>query len=124
SADNSALHVFRTGAVVGLVSVLVYGVAITGYGKMVANHQPAKAAATAAYWHSGSQPDLALFGWPDESQAQTHGLIAWPHAGGKWLGRDATGRLLGLDHFSGMHPPVALTFWSFRLSLAVAWAMV
>ncbi|WP_397474000.1 cytochrome ubiquinol oxidase subunit I [Pusillimonas sp.] len=123
-ADGSAVHVFRTGAVIGLAAVLVYAVAITGYGKMVADHQPAKAAATAAYWHGGSQPDLALFGWPDERRAQTSGLIAWSHAGGKWLGRDETGRLLGLDHFSGMHPPVALTFWSFRLTLAVALAMV
>lgn len=123
-ADDSALLVFRTGAVAGLLAVLVYGVAITGYGRVVAAHQPAKAAATAAYWHSGTQPNLALVGWPDEQNAETRGLLAWSHAGGKWLGRDDAGQLLGLDHFSGMHPPVALTFWSFRLSLAVALVMV
>jgi len=123
-ADDSGQQVFRTGAVIGLAAVLAYGVAVTGYGRMVATHQPAKAAATAAYWQSGVQPDLALFGWPDERRGSTRALLAWAHAGGKWLGRDAEGRLLGLDHFSGMHPPVALTFWSFRLTLAVALAML
>lgn len=123
-ADESALRVFRTGTVIGLGAVLVYAVGITGYGKVVADHQPAKAAATAAYWQSGSQPDLALFGWPDESRAQTRGLTAWSHAGGKWLGRNASGQMLGLDHFSGMHPPVAVTFWSFRLTLVIAFVMV
>lgn len=123
-ADDSGRQVFRSGAVIGLAAVLLYGVAITGYGRMVATHQPAKAAATAAYWHTGEQPDLALFGWPDERLGRTRALVAWSHAGGKWLGRDAEGRLLGLDRFSSMHPPVALTFWSFRLTLAAALAMV
>src|SRR5690606_7133767 len=123
-ADDSGRQVFRTGAVIGLAAVLAYGVGITGYGRMVATHQPAKAAATAAYWQSGVQPDLALFGWPDERRGATRALVTWEHAGGRWLGRDADGRLLGLDHFSGMHPPVAFTFWSFRLALAAAIAML
>ena len=123
-ADDSGRQVFRAGAVIGLAAVLLYGVAITGYGRMVATHQPAKAAATAAYWQSGRQPDLILFGWPDEQRESTRAVLAWPHAGGKWLGFDEDGSLIGLDHFSGMQPPVALTFWSFRVALAVALAML
>jgi len=123
-ADDGGRLVFRTGAAMGLVSVLLYGIAVAGYGHLVATHQPAKAAATAAYWHTGEQPDLALIGWPQTEQARTRALISWKHAGGKWLGRDAAGQLLGLDRFSGMHPPVALTFWSFRLSLLAALLMV
>lgn len=123
-ADESGRHVFRTGAVLGLLAVLLYWAALAGYGQMVATHQPAKAAATAAYWHTGIQPDLVIFGWPDEQQASTRAQLAWEHAGGKWLARGSDGRLLGLDHFSGMHPPVALIFWSFRLAIAVGLLML
>ncbi|HUH88096.1 MAG TPA: cytochrome ubiquinol oxidase subunit I [Pusillimonas sp.] len=122
-ADHSGRNVFQTGALVGLAAVLLYVVAITGYGGVVVAHQPAKAAATAAYWQTGSQPDLALLGWPLESRAETLGMISWTKAGDRWLAQDAQGDLLGLDRFSGMHPPVAFTFWTFRLSLLVALAM-
>lgn len=121
--DDSGRHVFRTGAVLGLAAVLFYGAGLAGYGQVVATHQPAKAAATAAYWKTGVQPDLVLFGWPDEQQASTRAQWTWSHAGGKWLAADSEGRLLGLDHFSGMHPPVAFIFWSFRLALVVGFLM-
>lgn len=124
SADDSAGLVFRTGIVIGLASVLLYVVGITGYGQMVVAHQPAKAAATAAYWGTSQQPDLPLWGWPQEDKAKTLGLVSWAEAGEKWLARDTDGNLLGLDRFAGMHPPVALTFWSFRLSVMVAAVMV
>lgn len=123
-ADDSGPLVFRTGAVVGLAAVLLCGVALSGYGQVVAAHQPAKAAATAAYWHSDEPPGLVLFGWPVERAAETRAALVWTKTGAKWLGRDEAGRSLGLDHFSGMHPPVALVFWSFRLALLVALAMV
>lgn len=122
-SDESGCHVFRTGAVLGLGAVLLYGVAVAGYGQTVTAHQPAKAAATAAYWHTGQQPNLVLFGWPLEQRSTTWGQVSWSDAGASWLARDADGSLLGLDRFSGMHPPVALTFWSFRLSLLVALMM-
>lgn len=123
-ADDSSRHTFRTGIVSGLVSVLLFAIAITGYGRLVTEQQPAKAAATSAYWHSSTAADLPLIGWPDERESRTRGSVSWPLAGDRWLGHDKDGKPLGLDRFSGMHPPVALTFWSFRLSVLVAILMV
>ncbi|MGP1614263.1 MAG: cytochrome ubiquinol oxidase subunit I [Pollutimonas bauzanensis] len=76
-----------------------------------------KAAAAAAYWHSGTQPDLVLSAWPDAQAGANRAAWVWRHAGGKWLGRDDSGNLRGLDRFLGMTPPVAVTFWSFRLAV-------
>lgn len=123
-ADDSARHTFRTGIVTGLLSVLVFAVAIAGYGRLVTEHQPAKAAATSAYWQSNTPADLPLIGWPDERESRTRGEVSWPEAGTRWLGHDNAGNPLGLDRFSGMHPPVALTFWSFRLTVIVSVLMV
>ncbi|MCH6111193.1 cytochrome ubiquinol oxidase subunit I, partial [Salmonella enterica] len=48
-----------------------------------------------------------------------------------WLHRNEDGTYQGLDKYSGMLPPVALTFWSLRvaaglglLMLAVSWVTV
>src|SRR5690606_6866379 len=45
-----------------------------------------------------------------------HAAWEWEGAGDDWLARDEAGQLRGLDQFLGMAPPVALTFWSFRLA--------
>ncbi|NRF50515.1 cytochrome ubiquinol oxidase subunit I, partial [Pseudomonas stutzeri] len=50
--------------------------------------------------------------------------LALPGAGGAWLGRDAQGAYQGLDKFSGMRPPVALTFWALRVALLLGAAML
>jgi len=114
---------FRCALSVAVAGVVALGIAVAGYGLTVARHQPAKAAATAAYWRTGEQPDLVLFAWPDTAQGRNRAALTWRHAGGKWLGRDAQDRRLGLDSFSGMAPPVPLTFWSFRALLGVAGLM-
>ncbi len=108
---------FRTGLTLALSGVLCLAVAIPGYGRVVAEHQPAKAAATAAYWTSGAQPDLVLLAWPDTVNERNRAALTWRHAGGRWLGKDVEGNYLGLDRYSGMHAPVSITFWSFRLLL-------
>ncbi|TAL84676.1 MAG: cytochrome ubiquinol oxidase subunit I [Candidimonas sp.] len=121
--DESERLVFKTALVVAMVAVLLQGVAGWGAAAVIARHQPAKAAATAAYWHSGVQPGLVLFGWPDTASQRNRYAWEWRHAGGRWLGRDDKGQLQGLDHFSGKIPPVALVFWSFRLTVLVGLLM-
>jgi len=114
---------FRTGLFAAMAGVVALAVAVAGYGQQVALHQPGKAAATAAYWHSGVQPDLVLAAWPDQARGVNHAALLWHHAGGRWLSHDDKGVPIGLDRISGMAPPVALTFWSFRLVLAAWLAM-
>ncbi|AEC20554.1 putative transmembrane cytochrome oxidase [Pusillimonas sp. T7-7] len=114
--DESGRLVFKSALWLATVSIVLQGLAAAGTGHMTARHQPAKAAATAAYWESGQPADLVLFAWPD-TQAHANRLAwLWPGAGSTWIGRDQAGALRGLDQFSGMRPPVSATFWSFRLA--------
>ncbi|MCD0506182.1 cytochrome ubiquinol oxidase subunit I, partial [Bordetella petrii] len=92
--------------------------------RVMAEHQPAKAAAAAGNWHGGSQPAWVLFGWPDSRTQSNRAEVALDGVGGAWLGRDAQGRYLGLDKYSGMQPPVPLTFWSLRLMLLLGLLML
>lgn len=126
--DDGERCTFKTGlAIAALAAVLQIPVA-TGAGQMVAQYQPAKAAAAAGYWESGSEPRLVLFGWPDARAHTNTGDWTLRNAGGMWLHRNEDGTYQGLDKYSGMLPPVALTFWSLRvaaglglLMLAVSW---
>lgn len=115
SLDDSERQVFKTGLLMAMAGVVVLAVAVVGMGGVVAQYQPAKAAATAGYWHSGTSPGLVLLGWPDASRQRNLSALELPRAARHWLGRDDKGQLRGLDEFSGMSPPVVLTFWSFRV---------
>lgn len=121
--DDSERLVFKTALALAMVSVVLYGSVLAGSTRMVAQYQPAKAAATAAYWHSGAQADVVLFAWPDAEQGANRFAWEWSQVGAGWLGTDAAGQLRGLDQFSGMRPPVALTFWSYRSMVVIGLLM-
>jgi cytochrome d ubiquinol oxidase subunit I len=105
---------FKTALAVAMLAATLQFPALHGAGKIMAEHQPAKAAAAAGFWHSGSEPSWSVFGFPDSAAKKQH--FDWPlyEAGAAWLGHDGKGSYLGLDKFSGMRPPVGLTFWSLR----------
>jgi cytochrome d ubiquinol oxidase subunit I len=123
--DQSEAAVFHVAVGVALVSLSVAIVMMAGVGKVTAQHQPAKAAAAAGYWNSGSPPRIVLLARPDErAGANRAELLSWRGVGAKWLGRDEQGALRGLDQFSGMSPPVAATFWGLRIALYVGLLML
>ncbi|NYT43637.1 cytochrome ubiquinol oxidase subunit I [Alcaligenaceae bacterium] len=122
-ADDSGRLVFQSAAWLAAVGVLCLAGVAAGSNAMTAAHHPAKAAATAAYWRSGEPPAMVIFAWPDEAAAKNRAAWAWQGAGRAWLARDESGKLRGLDQFSGMAPPVALTFWSFRLAVLMGLGM-
>ncbi|MEB2401399.1 MAG: cytochrome ubiquinol oxidase subunit I [Alcaligenaceae bacterium] len=114
--DESGRLVFKTAAWLAGASIVLQAALAAGAGGMTAQYQPAKAAAVSGYWHSGELPRVALF---DASGAQDRAgdeESIWHAAAGHWLGRDKNGRYRGLDQFAGMAPPVAVTFWSYRLA--------
>ncbi|HEY9281000.1 MAG TPA: cytochrome ubiquinol oxidase subunit I [Eoetvoesiella sp.] len=123
SLDESERLVFKTGLAIAMAGVVFLAVASAGLGNIVARHQPAKAAATAGYWHGGTPPSVVWFAWPDANSQRNRAVLEWRDAGALWLGQDSLGRLRGLDEFSGMSPPVAFTFWSFRVMVAVGLLM-
>ncbi len=121
--DDSGRLVFKTGLWLALASLVSMAALAAGTGMMTARHQPAKAAAAGAYWHSGSPPELVLFAMPDNKAGVNRAVWSWPNMGSIWLGRDQDGRLQGLDQFAGMTPPVAATFWSLRLAILAGLGM-
>ena len=83
-----------------------------------------RAAAAAGYWESGARPNLVLFAWPDALSHQNQAELAISNAGGRWLHRNDDGSYQGLDKYSGMLPPVALTFWSLRVAVGLGLLML
>ncbi|OXR50574.1 MULTISPECIES: cytochrome ubiquinol oxidase subunit I [unclassified Pusillimonas] len=120
TVDDTDRSVFQTGLGLAAAGSVVLFVLLALYGVQVAVNQPAKAAATAAYWVSGSAPDLPLLAWPSESGVRNLFSVVLPDLARPWLGVDEIGVSLGLDKFAGMHAPVALTFWSWRLLVILA----
>ena len=112
-------HVFKTALCVAVVGIALYGFALGGTTQLAAQYQPAKAAAVAGYWHSGSSSELVVTGWPDAATSSNRFAWTWPEHGSALLSRDGAGNWRGLDQFSGMSPPVALTFWSFRIAAVI-----
>ena len=122
--DDGERCVFKTALVVAMLASLLQAPVLDGAGRVMAEHQPAKAAAAAGYWHSGVEPRWTLFGWPHSGTQANRAALTLDGVGGEWLGRNAQGLYQGLDTFSGMQPPVALTFWALRLVLVLGLAML
>ena len=121
--DEADRTVFRAGLVLSAAGSLLLLVLLAVYGAQVATYQPAKAAATAAYWVSGEPPDLPLFVLPHADQPGNSVSFALPGLAQPFLGIDDEGVTMGLDKFDGMHAPVGLTFWSWRLLVLLATAV-
>lgn len=114
--DEAQRVAFRTAVRVAALAAPAQVALVAGLLLMVSRHQPAFAAALAAYWESGAPNPLVLFAWPDTSTALNLYSVSLETVSSYWLTRDDTGRLVGLNQFAGMMPPVALVFWSFRLA--------
>ena len=93
-------------------------------GVIAHEHQPAKIAALEGWWTTGAQPTI-LFGWPDEQAERNHLEIGIPGAG-SWVNvGDANAELKGLDAFPpDERPPVFMTFWAFRIMVAMGSVMI
>jgi len=115
---------FKTALVVAVVGAFLQLPVATGAGQMMAQLQPAKAAAAAGFWESGPVPQLVLFGWPDARAHTNVADLTLNNAGGMWLHRNPDGTYQGLDKYSGMLPPVALTFWSLRVAAGLGLLML
>lgn len=115
---------FKTALVIAVVAAFLQVPVATGAGQMMAKLQPAKAAAAAGFWESGAEPQLVLFGWPDARAHTNVNDLTFRNAGGMWLHRNPDGTYQGLDKYSGMLPPVALTFWSLRVAVGLGLLML
>lgn len=93
---------------------------------MVANHyQPAKVAALEGWWTTRTQQPSLLFALPNERAQRNDAELGVPALGSAVNGADANTALRGLDAFAPQErPPVFITFWAFRIMVAMGLAMV
>lgn len=122
---------FHSALVVAAIASLLQFAFMGASYQSIVQHQPARAAAIAGYWDTGSAPDLVLIAWPDAAEQTNRGVWRIRDAGDFMLAHDSQGERMALDQFSGMRPPVAATFLTWRatvvlgiLMIIVAWAVV
>ena len=116
-----SFKVAATFAAIFAVSQIVIG---DFHGKEMAKVQPAKAAAAEAVWETAKGAPLYLFAVPDEANERNSvqilgipKLLSWVATG------DANGTYKGLKEWpKEERPPVALTFWSFRIMIALGFS--
>lgn len=96
------------------------------HGLNTLEHQPVKVMAMEG--HFESHPDgapLILFGIPDQEAQTVHYAIEIPKLSSLILKHDLNGPLSGLDTVPrDKQPPVAIVFWSFRIMVAIGFAIL
>ena len=114
----------KAGLVVAAVLVPVQMFVGDLHGLNTLKHQPAKIAAVEAVWKTEKGAELLLFALPDEKTKTNDFAVGIPKMASLILTHDANGEIKGLDEFENNHPPVAASFWSFRLMVGVGLLML
>jgi cytochrome d ubiquinol oxidase subunit I len=112
---------FRVAVIFAVVFSLAEIVIGDLHGKQMVKAQPTKAAASEAVWETKKGAPMYLFVIPDEANERNSvelfgipKLLSWVATG------DANGEYKGLKTWpKEERPPVAVTFWSFRLMVAL-----
>ena len=95
------------------------------HGLNTLEHQPAKVMAMEGHYQSHPHgAPLILFGIPDSAEKRIDYAIEIPKASSLILKHDPNAPLAGLDTIpDGNEPPVAVVFWSFRVMVAIGFAI-
>ena len=88
-------------------------------------YQPVKIAAMEGIWEDEKDAPLRLFGIPDEKLEKTKYAIEIPHLASLILTHSIDGEIKGLKSFpAAQRPPVLPIFFSFRVMVALGFAML
>ncbi len=88
-------------------------------------HQPAKIAAMEGHYETHAPAPLILFGLPDDAAEITRYKVEIPYLGSLILTHSLDGEVQGLKTFpEDERPPAALIFWTFRIMVALGFAML
>jgi cytochrome d ubiquinol oxidase subunit I len=105
-----------------LASVLVPLQVVLGdlHGINTLRHQPQKLAAIEGFWEGRAGQPAILFALPDEANETNRAEISIPKLASFYLTHDWNGHVKGLRDFPrDERPPVAITFFSFRVMVAM-----
>ena len=96
------------------------------HGLNTLEHQPAKLAAMEGHYHSYEDgAPLILFGIPNDETQEMDYKVEIPKLGSLILKHDPNAPMDGLDAFpENERPPVEIVFWSFRVMVAIGFAML
>lgn len=95
------------------------------HGLNTLEHQPAKIAAMEGVWETERGAGLRLFAIPDQKGETNHYEIIIPKLASIILTHSLDGEIKGLKEWNpDERPPVAITFWSFRIMVAIGFAMI
>ena len=126
---------FRWAAIYALIGSLAVIIVGDAHGKFLEQIQPMKISATEAVWESEPEAaDLILFAGIDEKNGENSFELAIPKALSFMLYNRFSGGVLGLNELQeqaaaqygpGKYiPPVAITFWSFRIMVGAGFLML
>ncbi|QEA39771.1 cytochrome ubiquinol oxidase subunit I [Pistricoccus aurantiacus] len=110
-----------------LLLVLTPAQAVLGdfHGLNTLEHQPTKVAAMEGNWETQSGAPLLLFALPDRDIQGNHFEIAIPKMASLILTHSFDGEVPGLKEVPrDEQPPVWITFWSFRIMVALGFLMI
>ncbi len=125
--SRSAAIMFSMAMWMALIVAPIQIFAGDSHGLNTLEYQPAKIAAMEGHYESypdGRAPFI-LFGLPDDATGETRYAVEIPLLGSLILTHDLTTPLLGLDAFpEDARPPAAVIFWTFRIMVAIGFAML
>lgn len=134
---TAAWHLTRDGAhpaarrmfamAMGMIVVVAPLQIIAGdmHGINTLEHQPAKIAAMEGHYETHAGAPLILFGLPDDAAETTRYAVQIPRLGSLILTHSWDGEVQGLKAFPPEdRPPAALIFWTFRVMVALGFAML
>ncbi|WP_134017171.1 cytochrome ubiquinol oxidase subunit I [Modicisalibacter xianhensis] len=110
-----------------LILVAAPAQAVVGdfHGLNTLEHQPVKVAAMEANWERGTNVPLLLFAWPDQDTGTNRFEIGLPGMASFILTHDTQGVVPGINEAAPeAQPPVWLTFFSFRIMVALGILMI
>lgn len=116
-----AKHSFTGGLILATVSSLAQLASGHLQAESVAEHQPAKLAAMEGLYHTKSNAEAYIFGWPDNESEQVKYGIAIPGALSFLVHGDFNAEVSGLDDLESTwgRPPVWITFQSYHLMVGI-----
>ncbi|RVP84980.1 cytochrome ubiquinol oxidase subunit I, partial [Sinorhizobium meliloti] len=96
------------------------------HGLNTLEHQPAKVMAMEGHYQSHPEgAPLILFGMPNSAEKRVDYALEIPKLSSLILKHSLDAPLAGLDTIpEDRHPPVAIVFWSFRVMVAIGFAML
>ncbi|MDT8878018.1 cytochrome ubiquinol oxidase subunit I [Halomonas saccharevitans] len=110
-----------------LLLVLAPTQAVVGdfHGLNTLEHQPTKVAAMEGNWERSSNTPLLLFALPDQEAQENRFEIGIPSLASIILTHHAEGEVPGISEVPPEEqPPVWIVFWSFRIMVALGFAMI